>query len=170
MLTRTFYSQEIEAAALAHGLPARLVEAVVIQESSGDTDAFRYEPAFWRRYLSKLERFKGSNPRRVSSSYGLMQVMFTTAQEAGYSGNPEGLFVPEVGLDVGCRHLRALIAWAMGDGYSAAHPSRRLRAALASYNGGRGGNAPIDSLGKQPPLRNNDYANAIVKLYGADTL
>lgn len=167
MLTRTFYSNEIEIAAARYSLPPRLVEAIVIQESSGDTDAFRYEPAFWKRYLVHLPRFKGSNPRRVSSSYGLMQVMFTTAQERGYPGTPEGLFVPEVGLDVGCRHLRWLVGWATGSQFAGALPQRQLRSVLASYNGGKADNAPDYP---HPLLRNDSYASKVLKLYGADTL
>lgn len=154
-----FYWPAIQAAARAHGLDPLLVAAVVVQESAGNTDAFRHERLFWNRYLKRLPEWTQLNPRRVSSSYGLMQVMFPVAQERGLAKDvpPERLFEPEVGLEFGCRHLR----WTM-DRIDAKYPSApgpdRLRAALASYNGGL-----------QPPnaLRpdNRAYADSVLKRY-----
>jgi len=144
----TLYRPEIEITASRHGLTADLVEAVVMVESNGYTDAFRYEPDFWRRYLRGKPEWDGANPRRVSSSYGLCQVMFPVAVEHGMARTepPEYLFVPLIGLDYGCRVLAQRLAWARGD----------LRAALASYNGGKGGNAPGG------PLRNGAYADTVL--------
>jgi soluble lytic murein transglycosylase-like protein len=124
----TLYREEIELAASEHGLNADLVEAVVLTESSGRADAFRYEPDFYRRYLQGKPEWVGKNPRRVASSYGLMQVMFTTAQQYGFNFEPELLFLPYRNLDYGCRHLAALLQWSRGN----------VRQALAAYNGGKG--------------------------------
>jgi soluble lytic murein transglycosylase-like protein len=124
----TPYRDLIVATAAGHGLDPNLVEAIVIAESSGCTDAFRYEPGFYRRYLESNPKYADQNPRRVSSSYGLMQVMFSTAQQYGFSEVPEALFVPETGLQYGCLHLKRLMAWAKGD----------TRKAAAAYNGGQG--------------------------------
>jgi soluble lytic murein transglycosylase-like protein len=124
-----WYAREIEAAAKLHHLDPQLVEAVVLVESSGRASAYRYEPAYWRRYLEGKPAWKGKNPRRVAASYGLMQVMFPTAVERGYHGEPEELFVPSVGLEFGCRELARLLAWASGN----------TDQALAAYNGGQGG-------------------------------
>jgi soluble lytic murein transglycosylase-like protein len=101
------YRAEVEVIASRHGLTPDLVQAVCMVESAGKTDAYRF-----------------------SASYGLMQVMFTTAVEHGMAPTepPEYLFVPIIGLDWGCRILAKRIAWAKGD----------LRKALASYNGGKG--------------------------------
>jgi soluble lytic murein transglycosylase-like protein len=75
----------------------------------------------------------GANPRRVSASYGLMQVMLPVAVELGYVGEPEGLFVPSVALDMGCMKLAELLKWSGGN----------VDQALAAYNGGKGNwNAP----------------------------
>ena len=128
-MTVTPYRKEIEGAAHERGLDPNLVEAVVICESSGRTDAFRFEPMFYERYLKGRPQWAGQNPRRVASSYGLMQVMYTTAVEHGFSYDaPEYLFIPTVGLDMGCTVLAAFLEWAGGD----------VLKALAAYNGGQG--------------------------------
>lgn len=141
----TPYRDLIESVAGGHGLDPSLVEAIVIAESSGHTDAFRFEPGFYRRYLEGKPEFAGQNPRRVSSSYGLMQVMYTTAQQYGFKDNPEALFVPMTGLQYGCLHLRRLLAWSGGD----------ERKAAAAYNGGQG-----NWMGTDPQR----YASKVMKL------
>lgn len=123
-----WYRAEIEAAAREHGLDADLVESVVMTESAGLAHAYRWEPDFWRRYMEGKPRWIGTNPRRVSASYGLMQVMFPVAVELGYVGEPEGLFVPSVALDLGCMKLAELLKWSGGN----------VDQALAAFNGGRG--------------------------------
>ena len=125
---RSPYRAAIESAATTHGLDADLVEALVWQESSGRADAFRYEPAFWRRYLATNPVYANEEPRRVASSYGLMQVMFTTALAQGFNGEPELLFDIRINLDIGCRVLGRLLARTDGDEAEA----------LAAYNGGWG--------------------------------
>ena len=142
------YRAEVEIMADRHGLTPDLVQAVCLVESSGQTHAYRLEPAFWDRYLKGKQEWDGANPERVSASYGLMQVMFPTAVEHGMARTepPEYLFVPLIGLDYGCRVLAKRLEWANGD----------LRAALASYNGGKLGNAPGG------PLRNAAYADKVL--------
>jgi soluble lytic murein transglycosylase-like protein len=144
----TPYRDLVEATAGGHGLDPNLVEAIVIAESSGHTDAFRFEPGFYRRYLEGKPEFVGMNPRRVSSSYGLMQVMYTTAQQYGFTDHPEALFVPMTGLQYGCLHFKRLLAWAKGD----------TRKALAAYNGGQGNYSATD------PQR---YASKVLKLHAS---
>jgi soluble lytic murein transglycosylase-like protein len=139
------YRREIAEAAAAHAFDPRVVEAVVAVESSGRTHAYRFEPQFFDKYLAGKPEWRGAVPERVSASYGLMQVMFVVAKELGFSGDPELLFVPRVGLDWGCRKLATLMAWAEGD------PVR----ALCAYNGGRGGNTT-------PPYRNQAYADRVL--------
>lgn len=154
-----FYWPAIQVAAKAHNLDPNLVAAVVLQESSANTDAFRHERLFWNRYLKRLPEWTNENPRRVSSSYGLMQIMYPVAVERGLARTvpPEALFGPELGLEFGCRHLAHCMDWE--DAKYASFPGQdRLRAALASYNGGlQGPNA----------LRpdNKAYADSVLKLY-----
>lgn len=143
-----WYRAEVELIAQRHALTPDLVHAVCLVESSGLTNAYRPEPSFWDRYLKGKREWDGANPARVSASYGLMQVMFPVAVEHGMARTepPEYLFVPLIGLDYGCRVLAKRLEWARGD----------LRAAVASYNGGKGGNAPGGG-----PLRNAAYADKV---------
>lgn len=150
-----FHRAAIVKVAQSAGLDPDLVEAVASVESSLHTDAFRYEPAFWRRYLRDSPRWGAEHPRRVSSSYGLMQIMYVVAVERGYRGQPEGLFAPETGLRWGCRHLVHLTRWA--NGFVVLSAEDRRRAVLAAYNGGTGGNRPGGSL------RNASYADKVLR-------
>lgn len=135
-----FYDTTIRQVCSDVGTDPDLVSAVVMTESSGKTHAYRYEPAFFDRYLRGKDEWKGANPERVAASYGLMQVMYTTALEHGLTGDPEQLFRPSVGLFYGCLHLASLLKWSAGN----------VDQALAAYNGGKGGNAA-------PPYRNASY-------------
>jgi len=166
MPLRTRYFDLIEQVAAKHDLDPLLVEAVVVKESSGNADAFRFEPDFYNRYLKlspgwEWARKKYANPRRISSSYGLMQVMFPVAVEDGYpkTDPPELMFLPEVALEYGCRRLRRLREWSEEAGPTV-DPHQRLLASLAAYNGGKGSNLP----GTQP-LRNGSYARAVLQIY-----
>lgn len=154
-----FHWLAIQVAARAHSLDPLLVAAVVLQESAGNTDAFRHERLFWNRYLKRKPEWAGQNPRRVSSSYGLMQVMFPVAQERGLAKTvpPERLFEPEVGLEFGCAHLRHVMDW-VDTKYASFAGQDRLRAALASYNGGLQG---PDAL--RPD--NRSYADSVLRLH-----
>lgn len=153
----TRYYDLIKKVAAEFKLDPVLVEAIVVQESAGNADAFRFEPMFYNRYIKPKGLYPGQNPRRVSSSYGLMQVMYTVAVEHGYPPDapPEGLFEPETAIRTGCKVLRRLLDWA--DTFPGVNPEKRLSAALASYNGGRGGNKPTDAM-----LRNGKYATEVL--------
>lgn len=106
----------IEAAATAHGLPVRLVSAVVGVESGGDACAFRYEPKFFERYIRGNPQVRAVRPCSLetertaqATSWGLMQVMGATARGLGYQGAfLSELTRPEVGLEYGCRLLAKL--------------------------------------------------------------
>lgn len=137
---------EIERAANAHGVDANLLEAVVWKESSYQADAFRFEAGFWEQYLKHRRDYADCEPRRVSSSYGLCQVMYPTAVEHGFAKEPEYLFLVGVNLDMGATILAGLLA---------THPPI---AALEAYNGGIGG------IGKPVPTQ---YALDVLKRYEA---
>jgi hypothetical protein len=140
-----WYRGEVEVISARHALTPDLVQAVCLIESEGLTCAYRPEPKFWDRYMRDKQEWDGANPARVSASYGLMQVMYPTALEHGYPRGdaPEGLFVPIVGLEYGCRVLAKRLEWAAGD----------LRATLASYNGGK----TRDNAPGVEPKRNEAY-------------
>jgi soluble lytic murein transglycosylase-like protein len=160
-MRHTNYRAEIEAISVAHGLDPDLVEALVLVESNGKTHAYRYEKDFYARYMQGKPEWDGTIPERVSASYGLCQVMFATAVEHGYprTDAPEYLFVPTIGLAYGCKVLARRItkAKAMGPDVS---DDIRLRAALASYNGGWWQNEPDDQ-----PDRNAAYASKVLDRY-----
>jgi soluble lytic murein transglycosylase-like protein len=90
-----------------------------------------------------------------------MQVMYPVAVERGMPVElyPESLFVPELGLEYGCRQLRYLLDWA-NEGWPDLPEPVRLAAALAAYNGGKGGNRPTDQ-----PNRNASYAKGVLANY-----
>lgn len=162
---RTWFWKEIQAAAAKYALDPILVEAVVVQESAGNCDAFRFEKDFWNRLMKPQAKYRGLNPRRYSSSYGLMQIMWAVATERGWSPDlpPELLFVPETALDYGCRQLRHLfdLLPTKMAGPVAASSAELTAGVLASYNGGWGGNVP----GNGRLLRNQAYASQVLAKY-----
>lgn len=155
------WEESVTPIANAHAVPTPLVLSVIWVESRARADAFRYEPKFWLRYMAKQDQYKvwSSQPRRASSSYGLMQIMYAVAVEHGYTEVPEGLFLPRTNLHYGCMHLRKLLDW------SAGHPgvdgATILKAALAAYNGGQGGNVP----GRPLRPENEAYADRVLAVY-----
>jgi soluble lytic murein transglycosylase-like protein len=155
------YRAAIVAAASAHKLDPDLVAAIVEQESSGRFYAYRYEPAFFTRYLADNPIYMARLPQEVSASYGLCQVMYSTAVEHGYDGEPWGLFDPKVSLEFGCRVLAKLLTWARANyiGQMKNEEAAVTRSALAAYNGGKGGNGP------NGPLRNSHYAELVLGRY-----
>jgi soluble lytic murein transglycosylase-like protein len=121
------YSPEIQIASGRHGLDPNLVRAVISKESAGKTHAVRFEASV-ADWFKRNPKAAGLTPERYASSYGLMQILFATATDYGFSAEPEYLFVPRIGLDFGCMHLAAMNKWAHGD----------LAKALEAYNGGKG--------------------------------
>lgn len=146
MADRTPYTALLRVTSATYDVPYDILEAQVLQESSGRADAFRYEPEFYERYIKTNPNAPGFRFGPLAAcSYGLMQLMFETALEIGYTERPELLFVPRVGLAWGAKHLRGLLDWSRGD----------IEQALAAYNGGRGGNATR-------PFRNQHYVSQVL--------
>ncbi len=132
------YEKEIASAAAKHGLDPCLVAAVCWKESNDfQPEALRYERDYQNRYIDFNPKycFLPDNLRcLLASSLGLMQVMGATAVELGLSLHQiEDLYIPEVGLEYGCRHLAQKIkkyAIARADG------SINFEPAVAAYNAG----------------------------------
>lgn len=98
----------IEAKAKAHGLDAALVAAVIEVESAGDPFAVRYEPNF--KYVRVGDAKPGACSTQTElniqrTSWGLMQVMGSTARDFGLTGWITTLVEPELGIEFGCRVL-----------------------------------------------------------------
>lgn len=142
---KTDFDPEIADACRRYGLDIDLVSAVVMQESSGRTNAYRYEPGVWEWFKTN-PKAAGLNKYRAAASYGLMQILYATATDYGFSTDPEYLFLPKTGLDLGCRHLAELLRWAKGD----------MAKALAAYNGGKG------NVDKAQP---RNYAASVIGRY-----
>lgn len=143
----------IYAAAAKHGLPSRMVAAVVMIESAGDPAAWNPEP----RYRYFVDCRTGKPFRRVTAaeiaskfppadfpclagdpdqewwaqqaSWSLMQTMGAVARERGCKSSylVDLARFPAMALDVGCRYLASLVK---------RFPSPEGLDAIAAHNGG----------------------------------
>lgn len=104
----------IKAKAAIHGVPYPLVQAVIGRESQFKPDAYRGEP------------------QKQDGSIGLMQILYNTARDMGYTGpvgsaaSLTGLYEPATNIEYGTRYLSQQYRLA---GNSAA-------GAASAYNGG----------------------------------
>lgn len=135
----TKWKPSIISAASAHGIPASLLASVVAQESDGKANAYRYEPAFYDRYIKNNPDWIGhkyhGKPEIISASYGLGQQMFTTAYEtadrelkARISADYTILYDPGINLGLTAKLLKKLMTLY----------GNRRRDTLAAYNAGKG--------------------------------
>lgn len=83
------YGHLIRATADKYELDPNLIFATIMIESGGNTYAIRHEP------------------RLNDASYGLGQILYSTARGIGYTGSPTGLYDPAVNIDlIGKYHKR----------------------------------------------------------------
>jgi len=82
------YEQEIQSASSKYGIPVEIIKAIIQVESSWNRNAYRAE--------LKIN----------DASWGLMQVLYRTAQWLGYSGPPEGLYDPATNINLGTKYLK----------------------------------------------------------------
>ena len=75
-----------------YGVPVAWVEGVIQTESGWNPQAYRAEPQIH------------------DASYGLMQVLYSTARGLGYTGSPDGLFDPDTNIQLGTKLMGQLIA------------------------------------------------------------
>lgn len=172
-MTSAHVRAAIEKTAASHGLEADLVEALVLTESGGNPFAWNPEPRYryvvhprtGRPWTVTSDDAAGKFPPvgfpalagdpdnewwGQQASWGLMQVMGALAREQGFR-EP---YLPALcdvvtNLQIGCRHLAALLTWAKGD----------VDRALRAYNGGRGG---ADSPATAPyPVKVRGFLNQI---------
>ena len=136
----------------AYRIDPRLIEAVVRQESSGKPHAFRYEPA------------------KRDASYGLMQVMATTAKALNLlpGMHDAALCEPEFGVRAGvvvlADNLNHYSATAQQDRQNGVYETISIpftmpvAVMLARYNGGWKGNPGPDGS-----IRNSKYVEGVAK-------
>jgi soluble lytic murein transglycosylase-like protein len=115
-------------AAKAAGLDPAVVCAVVEHESSGNPDAIRFEPQFFRRVRLAHPEISPDEAFLRSVSWGLMQVLGETAVVYGGLLKQKRRYVdlldPDFNLAVGTKYLKYLLD-AKGSIFDA----------LATYNG-----------------------------------
>ncbi len=126
-----------------HSLEPALVCAVIEQESAWNPWAVRYEPGFLSRYVAPLYtagKLSATEAYTRAMSWGLMQVMGQVAREFGFKeASLSELCDPAVGIEFGCRVLRARLAKAKGD----------VPAALLAWNGGADINYAAEVLARK---------------------
>lgn len=145
---KTPYDDLIRQVSNLYGLPFNLLQSQVLQESSGRADAFRFEQDFYERYIETNQKALGFKYGKLAAcSYGLLQIMFETALELGFTDQPHMLFDPRVGLSWGAKKMKAL--WEWSGGLDADYGK-----ALSAYNGGT-------ARAQGPPFPNQAYVDAI---------
>ena len=147
-----------------YSLTKLLLKAVAIRESSLDPTAFRHEPGFWTRYLRNNPEWMHKDKAEVSSSYGLMQLMYVVAWEIGFRGKGEELYNPVLNVELGAKFLRHHLNRIMQTGVCVKWWNLRpIDVAISRYNGGPGGNPNSKGI-----LRNQKYVDKVRRTW--DTL
>lgn len=127
----------------------KILWALNQQEASGRSSVEpRHEPAFYERYLRGNGLFRAAEmkygAKAISSSYGPWQIMYTTAVDMGYRGNPQDLSDPSVSLPYVLRYIDKLRERFDGD----------IQKVISAYNAGPGG------VGTNPK-----YTNRVMSFY-----
>jgi soluble lytic murein transglycosylase-like protein len=96
-----------------HEVDKFLIAAIADQESKWDTYAIRYEPGF--PYLVNVYEWAKATSVSMATekigqqtSWGLCQVMGSTARWLGFRGDFPQLCDPEVGITYGCLYVKKL--------------------------------------------------------------
>lgn len=128
--------------------PRALVLGWIAQESSWNPFAIRYEPAFYARYVpDAIKRNNKTEAYARATSWGLGQMMGQVAREQGFAGRYLAeLCDPDLNLNLCFHYLR-------DDRF--ARSDETWGGALASYNGGLGGNT-------EAPYRNQFYVDKVL--------
>ena len=110
-----------------------LLAALVIQESGGNPDAYRHEPEYQTKYVTGQARWNraralGWTDDELATSWGLTQVLGTTAWEMGFKYPPDKILDPASNLTLGAKYLRMKLDQYKGNTVEA----------LLAYNGGDG--------------------------------
>lgn len=108
------YDEIIDSISKKYNIDFHLIKAIIATESSFTDNAYRYEPEFYNRYIKGKSDWVNdpnySDPKKISASYGPMQVMYTTAKAEGWGGVVVAkLHDPETNIDIGVKHLKRKI-------------------------------------------------------------
>ena len=102
------YDAAVQQASAEFGVRVPLIKGVIGRESAFVPNAMRGEPQIG------------------DASYGLMQLLYSTARGLGYTGTPEGLFDPATNIHYGTQLLAQNLSRTGGDEAST----------ISAYNGG----------------------------------
>jgi soluble lytic murein transglycosylase-like protein len=145
-----------------YGLKKLVLKSIAITESSLIPTAYRFEPGYWERYLKDKPEWKDKDPRIVSASHGLMQIMWPVAVGLGFNGSVDDLRDPMTNIMLGAKLMRQLIDRAIQQKYSEKfYWLSPLQVAAARWNGGSKGNP--DDAGE---LRNRKYVRRVMTTWG----
>lgn len=125
-----YFYPDVEKYATAYNLPPALVMAVISQESAFNPLAKRYE--------AKYDCY----------SYGLMQILYVTAKDLGYKGQPDELLDINNNLNYGCKYLAKQYK----------RYNQNITDTISSYNAG----SVNKTNGK---YSNQDYVNKVLSYY-----
>lgn len=148
-------SDAIQRAAGANGIDSKLIYAIVLQESMGNPWLTRYEPNwkyfYYPEFFSKTNHVTTETETIMqATSWGLMQIMGSSARELGFASEMTKLISPDTSLLFGCKKIKQLSA-----------KCSNQNDLIASYNAG--------SVRKNTDgtYVNQDYVNAVNKFYNA---
>lgn len=110
------YWDIVKRSAGKYKVPAEIIYSIIEIESNFIEKAYRYEAHI------------------KDASYGLMQILSSTAREFGLSGKPELLFDPQINIDIGTRYL----SWLYSKYGEIKDEDQRWFFAIGAYNAGRG--------------------------------
>jgi soluble lytic murein transglycosylase-like protein len=92
----------VKLSAAAAQLDEAVMCAVAEQESEWNPWAYRYEPAFYTKYVAP-QKLSPTESYGRSTSWGLLQTMGQSIRELGYAGDLPALCDPATGVEWGCK-------------------------------------------------------------------
>ena len=145
-----------------YSIPKLLLKAVGIVESGLKTRAYRHEPAYWE-WLKKTYpgKWDHRNPREIAASYGVMQILYTTAADLGLGNDFDfnDLYNPVINIELGARLVRTELTRIEASGVLVRAQQWPYKIALARYNGGGSGNPRQDGTLRNQPYVDKVFAN-----------
>ena len=133
-----------------------LLAALVKQESGYNPQARRHEPDYQRKYVNGHPRWNkaralGWTDEQLATSWGLTQVLGTTAWAMDWHEPPAAILDPATNLTLGAKYLLGQIHRYGGD----------IKLALIAYNGGHGA---VLAYERGAPHRSIRYAEKVLSI------
>lgn len=92
------------------GMDPIMVFAIGMAESGFmDNEKYRYEPAFYKKYINGKEKYKSFAPEYISASFGYFQIMTTTAEMVGYDLHRNDILNDFVNIYYAIKYMRSLL-------------------------------------------------------------